>query len=539
MAEERMSLEQLILSWFQLHGITNSRVKAAFNITLRANPEASERLLVDAIKDIKITPRLLAARLDAAKFNTTILWREINLDEKSREVKQKAPVITPPTDQTVVVMSDESESAKSADDGTSTTNVAGVAEKEGEKVKDNATTDVAVKDGEVAAEAATEVEADNTAKTEEVKPVEEKNETPTPEVAVVPVSAADKVRAKIGSVWSSINKNKKPAEATNVEQKAAQTDNRVSQAVKAATGKIADTSESIKKRWQTFVIGGIALAFMLGIAYLGPLQSGGRPSFQSTGVPINSVPLIFVFVLLILFPLFFEAIQRGDVSDAVVVFLCLAMSSVASVYEVAWSSVSFSGGRPYGTYVIGSFFLTPYFLLWQAAASNKTRNVFGLKLLSKYDFSPVFNTLLLFWAMAKVHVYWSWLPNPCFFPENFYLFAGIAFLFLELSGNIYNLLIALVTGVMSGYLIFDEKRFWWVFIIYLVVVIYSSTDHATKEITMNVDSKPVGEGGTSFGRDVRTKRLVPYDLLTGALWVTAIAAVVWYGNPSFPIVLPF
>lgn len=330
------------------------------------------------------------------------------------------------------------------------------------------------------------------------------------------------------------------------EKKAASTETSQTKEPSKVGAKLSETSAEFGKfvlsRWQTFAIVTIALLFIVGIAYLGPVNAeSGQPSFQTTGAPINSLPVVVFFVFVIAFPLVFEASQRGDLSDAFVVLLCLVMSSLAAAYEMEWSTITFSSGRPLGAYLVGALYLTPYPLLWQAASTNKTKNVFGLKALSKYDFSPVFNTLLLFWAAAKTHVYWPWLPNPCFFPENFYLIAGVAFMFLELAGNIYNLLFSVVVGVSAGYLIFDDERFWWIFVVYLALVLYASTDKATKEITMNVDNKPTGsgEGGTSFGSGVRTKRFVPYDLLTGALWITAITAVVWYGNPSFPIVLPF
>lgn len=298
-------------------------------------------------------------------------------------------------------------------------------------------------------------------------------------------------------------------------------------------------TDKIKERWQIFAIGIIAILFILSITFLGPI-TGGQSEIKSTGSPIDTIPVMAFFTLLMMIPLFLEANDRGDIFDAISVLASVVLSSTAVIYEEKWSTLM-AGTRPLGTYIIGFLFFAPFLIMTMSAVTNRTRNVFASKIFSKLDFTPVYMTLLVFWALAKTHVYWDWVPNPCFLPENFYLNTGILFLLLELSGNFVNLGIALVAGISSGYLMFNPTYFYVVFIIYMIVMGYASTDWATREMTMNVDTPPSlsPEGGTSFGKGVRSKRFVPYDLLAGALWFTAITVVVLKGNPAFPFTLPF
>jgi hypothetical protein len=136
-----------------------------------------------------------------------------------------------------------------------------------------------------------------------------------------------------------------------------------------------DFANKIKERWQIFAIGIIAILIILTISFLGPI-TGGQTEIVTTGSPIDKVPVIAFFALLIMAPLFMEAGSRNDIFDAVFVLLSILLSSTAVAYETKWSTLM-NGTRPLGTHIIGFFFWAPYLIMTMSAVTNRTRNVFA------------------------------------------------------------------------------------------------------------------------------------------------------------------
>lgn len=557
--------QQLFLKWCRSQQV-NRGVRAAFSLAFKSKGEVPLDLLKVALQE-NLKPSVFAARLQASGYDVALVWSLLQAAEKENEVKvektkpqeadlkdgaeakTEAEEVAPESNKVVIVPPSVAAASKPkfviqrSDPAVETAiETAAQSDMEGADFK---------------AADSPEPKADESASTGEVSVGPRKlMRRPVPGVAGQPTVSPtagqaaptltepepkgpkalfEAISNRFNEWRSGLSSGKKKSVQKTI-KRGDQKDNEEGVSSDNAISKHFGNS------WQAYVFLVIAL-LVFWFVFKAVDQNGGEVYSQSITPPSTSIDTIKSFplgmpILLIIFVIvILEATSRYDPLDAVTVLISV-VSSMAGVYYQNQLIGSFvdNTGKSWGTGIYWFLVMIPYVVVPVVVISNKTENPYSARFLSRFDFSAAYNTLFVFWALAKMSLIWAIIPNPCIFPPEFYLLGGVTFMLLEISGNKWELIFSITAGLVSGFFLMEPIQYSNMLIVvstYFILVVLSFIPYfdLTKEITVIVPPKR-GDGGVLGG--VEKSFLLPYDMYASALWIAFILVVTIHGNPVVP-----